>query len=476
MLKLKRANKIFTIILVLVTLTFAWITLLPTNDVKAAATLDNDMPVVFIDPLNVTANPGETFTIAMTIFNLSNNHHLASEQWAPGDPLPPADSRFNYSLGNLYALDIQFSWDPTLLDYVSHTVKIPVEEYADGVLHEPIFDFMDYVNNVDGTYWLAKSSSIPAVAFNAPNANVTVFEMTFNVKKIGKGVFNITTSKLAIPTSLPGHAYANYAIPHHVRHGNFQSELSAIRIETLKVGVEVGNLSFDPPLISGENALVKVKLINEGDTLDTFNLTLFSGTTILETWINEVLEGGESRTYNTTIEASAFTLGANSVTAEAASTVLTSYNLTEELSKEFMVLGMPDIDIDGPSSAKTGEEIEFSALGGHTGGEILNYTWKIFAPNDDTPMQTRYGADVTFKLNIKWIGGNWTVVLSVKDDNGMTYNRDRPASSAWRTTKILEVTALTDPEFFSDPENVAVTLIFIVIIALTGIYYVRRNR
>jgi len=474
MLKLRRANKIFTIILVLVTSTFAWITLLPASEVKAATTLDNDMPVVFIDPLNVTANPGETFTIAMTIFNLSNNHHIASEQWAPGDPLPPADSRFNYSLGNLYGLDIQFSWDPTLLDYVSHIVKIPVEDHSDGVLHQPLFDLKDLV--VDGTYWLAKSSSIPAEAFNAPDANVTVFEMTFNVKKIGKGVFNITTSKLAIPVSLPGHAFANDVIPHHVRHGNFQSELSAIRIETLDVGVEVGNLSFDPPLISGENALVKTKLINEGDTLDTFNLTLIRGTTILETWINEVLEGGESRIYNTTIDASAFTLGTNTVTANATSTVLMSYNLTEELSTEFMVLGIPDIDMDGPSSTKTGETIEFSALGGHTGGEIINYTWKIFAPGEGTPMQTRDGEDVTFDFDIKWIGGNWTVVLSVTDNNGMTYDRERPATSPWRVTKTLEVTALTDPEFFSNPENVAVTLIFIVIIALTGIYFVRRNR
>jgi hypothetical protein len=153
-----------------------------------------------------------------------------------------------------------------------------------------------------------------------------------------------------------------------------------------------------------------------------------------------------------------------------------SYNLTEELSTEFMVLGIPDIDMDGPSSTKTGETIEFSALGGHTGGEIINYTWKIFAPGEGTPMQTRDGEDVTFDFDIKWIGGNWTVVLSVTDNNGMTYDRERPATSPWRVTKTLEVTALTDPEFFSNPENVAVTLIFIVIIALTGIYFVRRNR
>jgi hypothetical protein len=73
---------------------------------------------------------------------------------------------------------MHFSWNTTYLIYVSHTPKIPVETYPDGVLHEPIIFLKDEVNESAATYWLAVST----LGGDPFNGNGTVFEMTFMVQ------------------------------------------------------------------------------------------------------------------------------------------------------------------------------------------------------------------------------------------------------------------------------------------------------
>jgi len=78
---------------------------------------------------------------------------------------------------DLYGFDLDFSWNTTYLLYVSHTAKVPVETYPDGVLHEPILILRDTVDIFAGTYDCAF-----ATLGGAPfNGNGTVFEMTFMV-------------------------------------------------------------------------------------------------------------------------------------------------------------------------------------------------------------------------------------------------------------------------------------------------------
>jgi hypothetical protein len=87
----------------------------------------------------------------------------------------------------LVGLDIQISWNTTWIEYVNHTVKIPVESYPDGVLYSPYFRLKEAVDEDDpipgscpGTMlWVAYSSMYPASTFNGSG---TVFEVTFRIK------------------------------------------------------------------------------------------------------------------------------------------------------------------------------------------------------------------------------------------------------------------------------------------------------
>lgn len=93
----------------------------------------------------------------------------------------------------LYGLQIGFSWDSSLLEYINHTVHIPVENYSDGVLHELATPVYDAVNETAGTYFVAYASWDPAPVFNG---NGTVFTISFHVKDVSQCVLEIHDCKL----------------------------------------------------------------------------------------------------------------------------------------------------------------------------------------------------------------------------------------------------------------------------------------
>ena len=128
---------------------------------------------VYVDPQNVTANVGENVTIYVKVANVSN----------------------------FYGIDLQFTWDPNTLKYVSHQKHIPVEDYPDGVLHEPTIPAKDVVDenaSIPGSepgtrYWLSEASFL-ADSFNGSGV---IFEMTFEVQRVGACYLHIVSCTLA---------------------------------------------------------------------------------------------------------------------------------------------------------------------------------------------------------------------------------------------------------------------------------------
>jgi hypothetical protein len=131
--------------------------------------------VVYVDPAEVKDlfSP-TTFTISVKVANVTN----------------------------LYGIDLQMTWDPTIIKYVSHTKKIPVESNPGGVMHSPTIPVM---NNVDETasmpgsepgtrYWLAEASMLPAAGFDGAG---TFVEITFQVVGLGTSLIKINAATLA---------------------------------------------------------------------------------------------------------------------------------------------------------------------------------------------------------------------------------------------------------------------------------------
>lgn len=108
-----------------------------------------EYPSVYISPDHVTdVNVGDVFTVTVAVSGLSDE--------------------------NLYGFDIELKWDTDVLEYVAHEVKVPVETYPEGVLHQPVIEIMDEVDTSAGTYWLAYASLLPAEPFNGDGVFFTI--------------------------------------------------------------------------------------------------------------------------------------------------------------------------------------------------------------------------------------------------------------------------------------------------------------
>jgi hypothetical protein len=215
-------------------------TLQLSKSLSTKAALPTDWPLVYFT--NGTANSyneafignvNDTITIALVAFNLTDN--IVED---PNNPL------VTYPLGNLNGFDIQMSWDPTILKYVSHTVTMPVEDYPNpvppspyaGILHGEPYKLVNKVDETDnipnsepGTMaWFSYALVGEGEVFNG---NGTFFTMTFNVTKAGSCSLKLTNAHLS--GEIPGEPVG--IVKCHTYDGDFRT-----------AGAPVANFTFWP--------------------------------------------------------------------------------------------------------------------------------------------------------------------------------------------------------------------------------------
>ena len=194
-------------------------------------TTPTSLPRVYVDPSNITdpaIAPSENFTIEVKISNVTE----------------------------LYGFDIQLSWNTSMLNYTSHLVKIPVETYPDGVLHQPILQVKNEVNASTGTYIIVYSS-LQAPSFNGSGI---VFEMTFTVLGYGECALDISNSDLSNRKGQP--------IEHTVEDGYFNNAYYDVAVSSIVPSALNAYI--------GDTVNITVVVLNNGTTRhETFNVTVF---------------------------------------------------------------------------------------------------------------------------------------------------------------------------------------------------------
>lgn len=454
------------------------VSILPTRIATASLVYPTTMPLIFVDPQNASANVGETVTIDVKIFNLTDTYYATNTMWVSGAEQlgPPGGILYNYSLGNLYGFDIQFSWNPNILKYVSHTAKIPVETYPDGILHEAVQGVLDLVDDVSGTYQLVQSSLDPAPLYNKPDANSTVFTMTFEVLK--KGVSKLSLDSVDMSTTWYSGSDHRQMIPHVIRSGEFKTPLLTTSIETMSFRAKVGDQSFALPIISGEDGIAQILVTNDNLTFtDTYNLTLYLDDNAIGdgTWLNRVLVPQESETLNYTMAAASLTTGSHTIKA-AASILHAGEIITDQVTVPFDVIGTPVLSINSPATAVSGQSASFDASQStHPSATILNYSWSFYAPGEPLPKFNYEGKSITHTFAQIAKNGTWRIQLRVRDSFGVTYNPARPGTAPYLKEVTLDLTAQGPASPFS-LENIALIVILVVVIVAAVFYLRRRSR
>jgi hypothetical protein len=113
-------------------------------------------------PSSAAPKYGETFTVDITVSNVQN----------------------------LYAVDVQLSWNKDVIRITSATSHLGVESQPGGVLHGNIYIALNSMSQLTGTYQLVATSEGSAAAFSGSGKIVT---LTFTVIQTGHSELTLET-------------------------------------------------------------------------------------------------------------------------------------------------------------------------------------------------------------------------------------------------------------------------------------------
>ena len=443
-----------------------------------ARELPSDMPSLFVDPGYAFGSVGTTFNVSVKIFNLTNNFYTTDERWEPGEALgPPHGFIFNYSLGNLYGFNVTFRWDTSVLQYLRRTVKTPVEDYPDGVLHGLILESQDEVNASTGIYRLTQLSWPPVAAFNCPNRTATLFTVTFKIKADQAATLSLDHVELILDPNLAIKPHIPEMIPHWVINGTF-TPIETTRLTRLEVGAQVGQGLLNP-IILGETVHMEMLVENMGRRLNSYNLTVYSDvSTPIVSWMNERLDLEEKRSHVTTIESNLLGSGVHTITAIAMIEVETTI-LMDSITKNFTIIRTPLLKIATPvNDVHENDTVTFSAANSYhrdQSSQILSYTWFINEPLENQSAFTYEGSVITHTFTTN---GTWHIALEVVDNWGITYDPQRNSTSPYRAETSLTVHTLdgSSGDFPFTYIQMATIIVVLTLMVFIWLFTQRRNR
>jgi hypothetical protein len=209
----------------------------------------------------------------------------------------------------------------------------------------------------------------------------------------------------------------------------------------------VAHLEWGPLIILGEDAAFEVVVANNGTVPeDIFSVILYSNGTVINQWnVNETFEPGFTRKFTYTWS-EIDQIGDYNITVQA--TVGNDANLANNYRhQDLKVVDVPLLNITcTPEPAIVNETVTLDASGSvhrDPEGQIVSFVWTIYEPGVTPPITpisvpnaTLNGAVVTFNFPTE---GNWTIVLTVTDNYGLTYNFIRTLTSSYRSETELPI-------------------------------------
>jgi hypothetical protein len=229
--------------------------------------------IVAVIPSSVSAHIGEQFNVTVSLSNVQN----------------------------LYGLEVILTWDPAVLRVSKVDLRLGVETYPDGILHESssspsIFIAENNLTQTGGEYSLVATSMAPASSFSGSG---NIVRLTFEPTAVGTSKIDIESQLLDYPPT-----DRDPRISQPITHS---SQGSSIMVkESTSEPQQTDNTSPEITVISPVN-----------QTYDKSNVPLIFNVNEPLNWTGYSLDGKENVTITVNVTLSDLSNGLHSVTVYA---------------------------------------------------------------------------------------------------------------------------------------------------------------
>ena len=220
------------------------------------------------------------------------------------------------NVSDLEGVDIFVSWNTAYLNYVTHTVTMPVEDFPSpippspyaGIVHSPPLLLKDDV--MAGTYWVA-FATLGGPSFNGSG---TVFTITFMTMSPHPHPCVDTTVHFEFIHLFDGEGEIEY-----------DSEDAVVRI--LRWDVNNHDIAVKSVATSKDDCLpvpsvgkgcpleVVLEVENQGDYAETFDTRIYANAILIGELLNSVVQQGETTTVTVVSQAPNLVLGNYTISA-----------------------------------------------------------------------------------------------------------------------------------------------------------------
>jgi hypothetical protein len=234
------------------------------------------------------------------------------------------------------------------------------------------------------------------------------------------------------------------------------------------------------PIILGEDAAFTIVVANNGTVSEAnFDVILYGNGTVINQWnINETLQVGFTTTFRYTWTGIDL-IGDYNITLQVI-VDNDAHLANNNLERGVKVVDTPLLNITyAPEPAIVNQTVTLDASGSvdeDPGGQIVSYLWDIYQPGVTPGIGVSTarlnGTVVSYNFTME---GNWTIVLTVTDNYGLTYDARRSLTSDYRFQMPIAVQTSGGGGGGFPIEYIVIPLVIVVVILVIALIYWRRK-
>ncbi len=402
------------------------------------------MPVISVDPPIITAEVGEDFTVDIVVVDTTEEE-------------------------SLYGWEFHMSFDPNILE----CTEVLEGPFLSDIASTSWNMMAPEINNTAGII-SAADTFLPPYPAEGATGNGVLCTITFQVKTEGKTDLQFLEEDPRVTKLRTYTGVSLSPIDHTAVDGIFAYPLSR--------DIAVTSVAASPASVPpGETVSINVTVENQGNVPETFNVTTYYDSAVIDTTMNVFLEDGADTTLTFTWDATGVAAGSYTIKAEASplpeeddpidNVYYADQKVTVELVHDIALIEVAP----SSTSVPAGELVSINVTVKNEGSAAETFDVTILYDSTDIEIKTVTdlvpgdSETLSFSWNTKdAVEGNYTITAVASGIDGETDTTDNTLTSV-----VVTVTAPLGG--FPTPLAIAIIIAIVTMFSVV-LLYTRRRR